>query len=84
MYIFNPLDMSSSSLPLRLNSCLEEIQNVLGDSVPDWSIIDAVIAHNFDCEKSLDFLLHQAGDASEDTDETFSQSAAAPSFPSTT
>jgi len=68
----------------RLNSCLEEIQNVLGDSVPDWSIIDAVIAHNFDCEKSLDFLLHQqAGDASEDTDDTFSRSAAATGFPST-
>lgn len=64
---------------VRLNSCVEEIQNVLGDSVPDWTIIDTVVAFNFDFEKSLDFLLRQQqGDASDDIDDAFSESATSP------
>ena len=35
---------------------------MLGDSVPEWSVIDAVVAHDFDFEKSLDFLLRQQRD----------------------
>lgn len=71
---------------VRLSSCVEEIQNVLGDSVPDWSIIDAVVAHNFDFEKSLDFLLKsQQGDATaEDDEEPLDQSPSSSSSSRTT
>ena len=52
---------------------------MLGDSVPDWTIIDTVVAFNFDFEKSLDFLLRQQqGDASDDIDDAFSESATSP------
>ena len=45
---------------------MEEIQNVLGDSVPEWSVIDAVVTHQFHFEKSLDHLLRQQqGDGDE-------------------
>ena len=57
---------------LRLRSCVEEIQNVLGDSLPEWSVIDAVVTHGFDFEKSLDYLLRQqqgGGDDDEDEEE---------------
>jgi len=41
----------------RLNSCLEELQNVLGDSVPESVMASVVIQNNFNMETSLHQLL---------------------------
>ncbi|CAH1775396.1 unnamed protein product [Owenia fusiformis] len=43
----------------RLNSCLEEIRNVLGDSTPEHVLIEAILQHQFNFEKALDHLLLQ-------------------------
>jgi len=42
----------------RLNSCVEEVQNVIGDAVPLKVIQNAVCQFNFDVKKSLDAVLN--------------------------
>lgn len=42
----------------RLMSCLDELRNVLGDSVPDNVLIQSVINHKFDFNKALDEILN--------------------------
>lgn len=42
----------------KLMSCLDEIRNVLGDSVPEQRIIKTIIEHNFSISESLDALLN--------------------------
>ena len=49
------------SLSARLNSCLEEMRNILGESVPEHIMIDAVIRHNFEHDKALNDVLNQQG-----------------------
>lgn len=44
----------------HLNSCLEEVRNVLGESLPEHILIDTIIKQNFDLEKSLNQLLNQS------------------------
>ncbi|XP_035664382.1 proline and serine-rich protein 1-like isoform X1 [Branchiostoma floridae] len=41
----------------RLRSCLEEIQNVIGDSVPQHVLVDTVMRCDYDLEKALDAVL---------------------------
>ncbi|XP_078681500.1 uncharacterized protein LOC144916281 isoform X1 [Branchiostoma floridae x Branchiostoma belcheri] len=41
----------------RLRSCLEEIHNVIGDSVPQHILVDTVMKCDFDLEKALDAVL---------------------------
>uniref|UniRef100_T1J683 Tr-type G domain-containing protein n=1 Tax=Strigamia maritima TaxID=126957 RepID=T1J683_STRMM len=41
----------------RLQSCLEEIYNVVGDSIPVNIVKEAIIDNEFDVEKSLDKIL---------------------------
>ena len=45
----------------KLNSCLEQIRSVLGDSTPDHMLIDAVLKQGFNHEKALDAILSQQG-----------------------
>ena len=46
---------------VQLNSCLEELRNILGDSTPEHVLVDAVIKENFDLEKALNSILNTAG-----------------------
>lgn len=49
----------------RLRSCLEEICNVIGDSVPEQILIDAVLQNEFNLNKALDAVLSNAASAAE-------------------
>ena len=53
--------MSALSLEDRtkFNSGLEHILDIVGDTIPEPIIKDALVAHNFDAEKSLEVLLNQ-------------------------
>lgn len=42
----------------RLMSCLDELRNILGDTVSDNTLIQAVIKHKFDYNKALDDILN--------------------------
>ncbi|XP_045529905.1 protein HBS1 [Pieris brassicae] len=42
----------------KLMSCLDELRNVLGDTVSDTILIQAVIKHKFDYNKALDEILN--------------------------
>ncbi|XP_066274742.1 HBS1-like protein isoform X4 [Branchiostoma lanceolatum] len=41
----------------RLRSCLEEIHNVIGDSVPQHVLVDTVMRCDYDLDKALDAVL---------------------------
>ncbi|XP_021184707.2 protein HBS1 [Helicoverpa armigera] len=43
----------------KLMSCLDELRNVIGDTVSDNILIQTVIKHNFDFSKSLDDILNR-------------------------
>uniref|UniRef100_A0A2A4J6I5 Tr-type G domain-containing protein n=1 Tax=Heliothis virescens TaxID=7102 RepID=A0A2A4J6I5_HELVI len=43
----------------KLMSCLDELRNVIGDTVSDNILIQTVIKHNFDFSKSLDDVLNR-------------------------
>lgn len=41
-----------------LSSCMDEIRNVVGDSVSERQLVDTIMAHRFDFTKSLDAILN--------------------------
>ncbi|XP_071501814.1 uncharacterized protein [Diadema antillarum] len=43
----------------RLQSCLEEIRNVVGDTTPEHILIDTIVANKFNCEHALDAILNR-------------------------
>ncbi|XP_052274805.1 HBS1-like protein isoform X1 [Dreissena polymorpha] len=43
----------------RLNSCLDEVRSVLGDSVPEHVIVEVIVRHNFSIEGAFNELLNQ-------------------------
>ncbi|XP_002731628.1 HBS1-like protein [Saccoglossus kowalevskii] len=43
----------------KLQSCLEEIRNIVGDTIPEHVLIDVIIQYNFNFERSLDAILNQ-------------------------
>lgn len=45
----------------RLNSCMEGIRNVLGESCPDHIVAQSVIKNNYNMEAALHDLLIQQG-----------------------
>lgn len=45
---------------VKLMSCLDELRNVLGDTVSDNILIQTVLAYNFDFNKALDKILNKA------------------------
>lgn len=45
---------------VKLKSCLDELRNVLGDTVSDNVLIQTVLDHNFDFNKALDKILNKA------------------------
>jgi elongation factor 1 alpha-like protein len=44
---------------LKLRSCLDEIRNVIGDTLPEKIIVETILANNFDFNRSLDTLLNK-------------------------
>jgi hypothetical protein len=48
---------------VRLRSCLEEIRNVIGDSIPEHVLIDSVLKNEFNFSKALDDVLNSAASA---------------------
>lgn len=44
----------------RLMSCLDELRNILGDTVADNILIQSVMKHNFDFKKALDNILNNS------------------------
>ncbi|KAK6178845.1 hypothetical protein SNE40_011339 [Patella caerulea] len=44
----------------KLNSCLDEIRNILGDTSTEQVMSECVLKHNFNTEKALNELLSQA------------------------
>lgn len=45
---------------VKLASCIEEIRSIVGDSISDRRITDAVMINNYDFAKALDMLLNSA------------------------
>ncbi|XP_032071777.1 HBS1-like protein isoform X2 [Thamnophis elegans] len=43
----------------QLNSCLDHMKEVLGDSVPEKMLVEEVLSKNFDIQKALDSILAQ-------------------------
>ncbi|XP_074642146.1 HBS1-like protein isoform X2 [Tubulanus polymorphus] len=50
----------SDTQQAQLNSCLEEMRNIIGDSVPEHTMVDAVVKSDFNLEKALDQVLNKA------------------------
>ena len=46
----------------KLNSCLEEVRNVLGDTVPEHILIDTIMKHGYSLDLTLNELLNQQGE----------------------
>ena len=53
--------IKSAIIVAQLNSCLEEMRNIIGDSTPEHIMIDAIIKTDFDYEKALNHVLVQQG-----------------------
>ncbi|XP_046391086.1 uncharacterized protein LOC124159363 isoform X2 [Ischnura elegans] len=49
----------------RLQSCLEEVRNVVGDSIAEQTVIEAVLRCEFNVEKALNMVLNNATGVSE-------------------
>jgi len=67
-YDYEDLKESSNSLlnhqlsgidQARLHSCLDHMREVLGDAVPDDTLIEAVLKNKFDVQKALAVILEQ-------------------------
>lgn len=41
-----------------LESCMDEIRNVVGDSVSERQLVETIMKHKFDCAKALDAILN--------------------------
>lgn len=48
----------------QLRSCLDKIRDIVGDSVPDGVLVEAVIQNQFDVDKSLDVILNSSSSSS--------------------
>ena len=44
-----------------MNFCLEEMHNILGESVPEHIMADAVFTHNYNYEKALSYIFEKQG-----------------------
>ncbi|XP_026461336.1 LOW QUALITY PROTEIN: HBS1-like protein [Ctenocephalides felis] len=60
------LPQLSSVEKAKLASCLEEIKNVIGETIPERSIVEIIIKHDFDLAKSLDEALNSNNSSKED------------------
>lgn len=59
-----------------LESCMDEIRNVVGDTVSEKQLVETIIKHKFDCAKSLDTILNNSSEAQVTPSSSSSQFAA--------
>ncbi|XP_063408361.1 uncharacterized protein LOC134691824 isoform X2 [Mytilus trossulus] len=45
----------------KLNSCLDEVRNVLGESCPEHIMAQTIVKHNYNIQSTLNELLNQTG-----------------------
>lgn len=50
---------SNMFLSARLNSCLDQMREVLAESIPEQAMVQAVLDTKFDVQKALDLVLSQ-------------------------
>lgn len=43
-----------------LESCMDEIRNVVGDSISEKQLVETIMKHDFDCAKALDVILNNS------------------------
>lgn len=41
-----------------LESCMDEIRNVVGDTISEKQLVETIMKYKFDCAKSLDAILN--------------------------
>lgn len=58
-FFFCAAHNSNISLLARLNSCLDQMREVLAESVPEQTMVQAVLDSKFDVQKALDLVLSQ-------------------------
>lgn len=44
----------------RLESCMDEIRNVVGDIASQRQLVETIMAYDYDCNKALDAILNQS------------------------
>lgn len=49
------------NLTAKLNSCKEEIVNVIGDTIPEHIVSQAVVRNHYNIQATLNELLNQNG-----------------------
>lgn len=47
-----------------LESCMDEIRNVVGDTVSEKQLVETIMMHKFDCAKALDVILNNSTETS--------------------
>lgn len=47
-----------------LESCMDEIRNVVGDTVSEKQLVETIMKHKFDCAKALDVILNYSTETS--------------------
>ena len=45
----------------KLNSCLEELRSIVGETTPEQQLIGACISCNYDVEKVINMVLNKQG-----------------------
>lgn len=58
-----------------LESCMDEIRSVVGESISERQLVETIMKHKFDCAKALDAILNNT---SETPTTSTAQSAAVP------
>lgn len=43
-----------------LESCMDEIRNVVGDSISERQLVETIMKYKFDCAKALDTILNMS------------------------
>ncbi|KAF6019147.1 hypothetical protein EB796_022564 [Bugula neritina] len=63
-----PTLLLSNEDEVKLRSCLDEVQNIIGDTIPEMIVKRTIINNKFDLERSLDTLLtNQSSHSSKST-----------------
>lgn len=53
---------------VRLMSCMDEIRNIVGESLSDRQLVEAIMKHNYDFDNALDELLNSSKNTSQQSE----------------
>lgn len=56
-----------------LESCMDEIRNVVGDTISEKHLVETIMKHKFDCAKALDVILNNTTTAATSSSTTTTQ-----------